>query len=275
MKLGESSGEEGVKKLGKRAGGDEESLEEEGAGGGGEAAPGSSSTKKEEKIINNNTNSSPPPNPSLSQAPASLQPSHSQDQHHFLRSSVRPQSKRLKKDSQASSSVGSSTAAKGKAADNGGTASGGTSGIPPSNPAGNSKSAARNLGSSAGEKEEGKKVRRQWESWSTEDKNTFFEGLYEHGKDFEAIQNNIALKYKKKGKPASMVKNKEQVRHFYYRTWHKISKYIDFDNVFSQGLKKSSLELYGLICYGELRKKIGGCMDDKNAAKLNELIQAG
>uniref|UniRef100_A0A8C0FIN6 Protein cramped-like n=1 Tax=Bubo bubo TaxID=30461 RepID=A0A8C0FIN6_BUBBB len=161
------------------------------------------------------------------------------------------------------------------AADNGGTTSGGTSGIPPSNPAGNSKSAARNLGASAGEKEEGKKVRRQWESWSTEDKNTFFEGLYEHGKDFEAIQNNIALKYKKKGKPASMVKNKEQVRHFYYRTWHKISKYIDFDNVFSQGLKKSSLELYGLICYGELRKKIGGCMDDKNAAKLNELIQAG
>ncbi|KAM6114290.1 LOW QUALITY PROTEIN: protein cramped-like [Pterocles gutturalis] len=275
VKLGESSGEEGVKKLGKRAGGDEESLEEEGAGGGGEAAPGSSSTKKEEKIIKSNTNSSPPPNPSLSQAPASLQASHSQDQHHFLRSSVRPQSKRLKKDSQASSSVVSSTVTKGKAADNGGTASGGTSGIPPSNPAGNSKSTARNLGSSAGEKEEGKKVRRQWESWSTEDKNTFFEGLYEHGKDFEAIQNNIALKYKKKGKPASMVKNKEQVRHFYYRTWHKISKYIDFDNVFSQGLKKSSLELYGLICYAELRKKIGGCMDDKNAAKLNELIQAG
>ncbi|XP_010003349.1 PREDICTED: protein cramped-like [Chaetura pelagica] len=273
VKLGESSGEEGVKKLGKRAG-DEESLEE-GAGGGGEATPGSSNTKKEEKIINNNTNSSPPPNPSLSQAPASLQPSHSHDQHHFLRSSVRPQSKRLKKDSQASSSVGSSTAAKGKASDNGGTASGGTSGIPANNPAGSSKSAARNLSSSAGEKEEGKKVRRQWESWSTEDKNTFFEGLYEHGKDFEAIQNNIALKYKKKGKPASMVKNKEQVRHFYYRTWHKISKYIDFDNVFSQGLKKSSLELYGLICYGELRKKIGGCMDDKNAAKLNELIQAG
>ena len=52
----------------------------------------------------------------------------------------------------------------------------------------------------------------------------------QHGKDFEAIQNNIALKYRKKGRPASMVKNKEQVRHFYYRTWHKITKYIDFDN---------------------------------------------
>lgn len=29
--------------------------------------------------------------------------------------------------------------------------------------------------------------------------------------------------------------------------------------VFSRGLKKSSQELYGLICYGELRKKVGGC----------------
>uniref|UniRef100_A0A8D0HJJ7 Protein cramped-like n=1 Tax=Sphenodon punctatus TaxID=8508 RepID=A0A8D0HJJ7_SPHPU len=276
VKLGDSSGEEGVKKLGKRAGGDEESLEEEGAGGGGEAAPGSSSTKKEEKIINNNTINNPSSSPNLPQAPSSLQPSHNQDQHHFLRSSVRPQSKRLRKDSQLPGCASAASRGKrGHGADNGGASSGSTSGIPPSAPAGSSKTTARNLGSSSGEKEEGKKVRRQWESWSTEDKNTFFEGLYEHGKDFEAIQNNIALKYKKKGKPASMVKNKEQVRHFYYRTWHKISKYIDFDNVFSQGLKKSSLELYGLICYGELRKKIGGCMDDKNASKINELIQVG
>lgn len=80
-------------------------------------------------------------------------------------------------------------------------------------------------------------------------------------------------------------------------------------------LKKSSQELYGLICYAELRKKVGGCkyrlnmfllfmsehkyhpvkedshlkgpcckrlyvfslvvMDDKNVTKLNELIQQG
>ncbi|XP_028561296.2 protein cramped-like isoform X1 [Podarcis muralis] len=300
VKLGESSSssntsttttEEGLRKLGKRAG-EEESLEE-GAGEGGEAAPSTSSTKEEEAITQSNTNRGPflatstlPQAPSSSSSSSSsVQPAHSNDQHHFLRSSVRPQSKRLRKDSQASCAVGggssssnataAAAAAKGKGADNGGTSSGNSSGISSSTPAGSSKSTARNLGSSAGEKEEGKKVRRQWESWSTEDKNTFFEGLYEHGKDFEAIQNNIALKYKKKSKPANMVKNKEQVRHFYYRTWHKISKYIDFDNVFSQGLKKSSLELYGLICYGELRKKIGGCMDDKNAAKLNELIQVG
>ncbi|XP_058142677.1 protein cramped-like isoform X2 [Dasypus novemcinctus] len=272
VKLGDgSSGEEGLKKLGKRAA-DEEALEGEGAGGG-EAAEETSSTKKEEIT---GPGDGPPAPPGLPRAPSPLQVS-SQDQHHFLRSSVRPQGKRLRKD--ASCAVGSggtsSSGARGKGADGGGAAAGSGPGISSAAPAGSSRASSRNLGPAAGEKEEGKKVRRQWESWSTEDKNSFFEGLYEHGKDFEAIQNNIALKYRKKGKPASMVKNKEQVRHFYYRTWHKITKYIDFDNVFSRGLKKSSQELYGLICYGELRKKIGGCMDDKNAAKLNELIQVG
>uniref|UniRef100_A0A8C2X2B1 Protein cramped-like n=1 Tax=Cyclopterus lumpus TaxID=8103 RepID=A0A8C2X2B1_CYCLU len=137
--------------------------------------------------------------------------------------------------------------------------------------------ASKGQGSTEKEEQAGnqKRARRQWESWSTEDKNSFFEGLYEHGKDFEAIQNNIAMKYKKRGKPVNMVKNKEQVRHFYYRTWHKISKHIDFANVYSRVLKKSSQELYGLICYAELRKKVGGLMDDKNVSKLNELIQQG
>ncbi|XP_069503076.1 protein cramped-like isoform X2 [Ambystoma mexicanum] len=201
---------------------------------------------------------------------SSVQPS--PDQRHFLRSSVRSHSKRQRKDP-APTAGGSGTRSK----DNGGSSSGCPSTISLCSASIGGSKTSRTLCSSASEKEDGikKKVRRQWESWSTEDKNTFFEGLYEHGKDFEAIKNNIALKYKKKGKPASMVKNKEQVRHFYYRTWHKISKYIDFDKVFSQDLKKSSQELYGLICYGELRKKIGGCMDEKNAPKLNELIQLG
>ncbi|KAJ7305776.1 hypothetical protein JRQ81_010142 [Phrynocephalus forsythii] len=327
VKLGDSSSssnnsnshtEEGPRKLGKRPGKEEEEALEKGAqeeggrgGGGGGETPLGGSTQKEEGsggAARGEPSSVPLPLPqapgtatasssSSSSSSSCAQPPHSHDQHHFLRSSVRPQSKRFRKDSQAScpvaavaggggggggggssSSSGTTTTsmpAKGKGADSSGTSSSSSSGIPGGTLAGSSKSSTRNLASTPGEKEEGKKVRRQWESWSAEDKNTFFEGLYEHGKDFEAIQNNIALKYKKKSKPASMVKNKEQVRHFYYRTWHKISKYIDFDNVFSQGLKKSSLELYGLICYGELRKKIGGCMDDKNAAKLNELIQVG
>ncbi|XP_058289827.1 protein cramped-like isoform X6 [Hylobates moloch] len=274
VKLGDGgSGEDGLKKLGKRAA-DEESLEGEGAGGA-DAAEESSGTKRDEKTHRAGADGAPAP-PGAPQAPSPPQGS-PQDQHHFLRSSVRPQSKRPRKDPP--SAVGSGNAGgsgpRGKGAEGGGSSSGNVSGVAPPAPAAGSRSSSRNLGSSGGEKEEGKKVRRQWESWSTEDKNTFFEGLYEHGKDFEAIQNNIALKYKKKGKPASMVKNKEQVRHFYYRTWHKITKYIDFDHVFSRGLKKSSQELYGLICYGELRKKIGGCMDDKNATKLNELIQVG
>lgn len=45
---------------------------------------------------------------------------------------------------------------------------------------GSSRSAPRSQGPV--EKDEGgnqKRARRQWESWSTEDKNSFFEGLYE------------------------------------------------------------------------------------------------
>ncbi|XP_041133295.1 protein cramped-like isoform X2 [Polyodon spathula] len=275
VKLGEGSGDEGVRKWSRKL---ECCREEESAEPGNEE--GSHSTKKD-GVDNLNpspaTSSSltpaslPSPSSSLSPSCSNLQLQQSQDQHHFLRSSVRPPSKRLRKDSIAS--VNGQSSARGKGAENGAAILAGCG--PPGASVGTSKAAPRSLGSA--DKEEGnkKKVRRQWESWSAEDKNSFFEGLYEHGKDFEAIQNNIVLKYKKKGKPASMVKNKEQVRHFYYRTWHKISKYIDFNNVFSRGLKKSSQELYGLICYAELRKKIGGCMDDKNAAKLNELIQIG
>ncbi|TMS15193.1 Protein cramped-like [Larimichthys crocea] len=201
------------------------------------------------------------------------------DQHHFLRSSVRPPSKRIRKDS-----IGSTINGHGGAKSKGtGQRTAlphrgqvGQSG-PVAGSAGGVSKTSKGQGSAEKEEQAGnqKRARRQWESWSAEDKNSFFEGLYEHGKDFEAIQNNIAMKYKKRGKPANMVKNKEQVRHFYYRTWHKISKHIDFANVYSRVLKKSSQELYGLICYAELRKKVGGLMDDKNVAKLNELIQQG
>ncbi|XP_041432847.1 protein cramped-like isoform X2 [Xenopus laevis] len=253
------SGEERLKKPNKRA---PEAEEEEEAAGEGEEK-----SIKEGNIPLPDTPSQDPEQVLTPSEPSNLQ----QDQRHFLRSSVRPHTKRLRKDS---CSDGAGTSTKSKGLDSATPSSPSCStGLAPNAP----KTSSRNLAPSGGEKEEGskKKVRRQWESWSTEDKNTFFEALYEHGKDFEAIQNNIALKYKKKAKPASIIKNKEQVRHFYYRTWHKISKYIDFNNVFSRGLKKSSQELYGLICYGELRKKIGGCMDDKNATKLNELIQLG
>ncbi|XP_019621241.1 PREDICTED: protein cramped-like [Branchiostoma belcheri] len=112
--------------------------------------------------------------------------------------------------------------------------------------------------------------KRTWESWNQEDKDAFFEALYEYGKDFESIQAHIANKHKKRGDPPSLTKNKDQVRHLYYRTWNKISKFLDIN----EDVKKAVQELYGLINYGELRKKIGR-LDEKNGHKLNELIKYG
>lgn len=74
---------------------------------------------------------------------------------------------------------------------------------------------------------EPKPKRRLIELWSHEDKNTFFEALNEFGKDFDAIQNHFAVKAKKKG-IIELAKNKDQIRHFYYRTWHKVSKHLKF-----------------------------------------------
>ena len=89
-----------------------------------------------------------------------------------------------------------------------------------------------------------KKQKRPWESWSLEDKNTFFEALNEYGKDFDAIQNHLAAKVKKRG----LAKNKEQVRHFYYRTWHKISKYLHpstgTSNIYTSSLWRMIMNLF-------------------------------
>lgn len=71
-------------------------------------------------------------------------------------------------------------------------------------------------------------VRRVHELWSTEDKNAFFEALNEYGKDFDAIQTHMNNKRKKRGINHNIAKNRDQARHFYYRTWHKISKYLKF-----------------------------------------------
>ena len=116
------------------------------------------------------------------------------------------------------------------------------------------------------------KRRRTWELWSVSDKHMFFEALNEFGKDFDKIQAHFQNKLKnKKNFPADYIKNKNQIRHFYYRSWHKISSYISYD----VDLKKSTKELFGLINYGELWKKLGGTIDDKLGAKLDELVQKG
>ena len=115
--------------------------------------------------------------------------------------------------------------------------------------------------------------RRTWERWSKEDTYIFFEGLNEYGKDFDKLQAHFKSKYRsKKNFPESYIKNKDQIRHFYYRTWHKINPYINF----TKDLKNNTKELSGLINYGELWKKIGGgAVDDKFGAKLDDMVQKG
>ncbi|KAG7202399.1 hypothetical protein KM043_018715 [Ampulex compressa] len=113
-------------------------------------------------------------------------------------------------------------------------------------------------------------IKRSCELWSMEDKNTFFKALNEYGKDFDALQSYFSCQGKKKGLPDIMIKNKEQIRHFYYRTWLKISKHLKF----SEDVKKTSQELYGLINYGELRRKLPR-IHEKIHLKLNELVYWG
>ncbi|XP_043479689.1 protein cramped [Leptopilina heterotoma] len=113
-------------------------------------------------------------------------------------------------------------------------------------------------------------LKRSCELWSLEDKNTFFKALNEYGKDFDALQSYFLTQGKKRGLAENMIKNKEQIRHFYCRTWLKISKRLKF----SEDVKKTTQELYGLINYGELRRKLPR-MHDKVHMKLNELVYWG
>ena len=60
--------------------------------------------------------------------------------------------------------------------------------------------------------------------------------LFQHGKDFNHIQAYIAARCEKKGISSDMIKNYEQVRHYYYRMWHKISQMLKISNGISMCL---------------------------------------
>ncbi|KAL7293840.1 hypothetical protein TKK_0012897 [Trichogramma kaykai] len=134
----------------------------------------------------------------------------------------------------------------------------------------NSDSTDKRDGKDDPEAEAKRSLKRTCELWSMEDKETFFKAINEYGKDFDALQTYFLIQGKKKGMPEKMIKNKEQIRHFYYRTWLKISKHLKF----SEEVKKTSQELYGLINYGELRRKLPR-MHEKVQMKLNELVYYG
>lgn len=88
--------------------------------------------------------------------------------------------------------------------------------------------------------------------WGNQDKNLFFEALNECGKDFEGIVNYLNTKKRRKEGNNDMVFKVKDVRHLYYQFNQKVSKYLHF----SDEVKKEAQELYGLINYGEMRKKV-------------------
>ncbi|XP_071846424.1 protein cramped-like [Apostichopus japonicus] len=118
-----------------------------------------------------------------------------------------------------------------------------------------------------------KKVKR-WEAWSMEDTDDFFDALFEHGRDFDAIQRHIEKGHKKRGIPPEQSRNKDQVRHLYYRTCHKVFKFIEP----RKDLNRNDGELHALINFGELRRKLSGVAMQKQKQKwrkLTELITCG
>lgn len=176
--------------------------------------------------------------------------------------------------------------------------------------------------------------KKQRSLWTIPETQAFFDALAEHGKDFQAIQsfihNKLSPDSSKKNKSsgtgrsvpvpvstststsalltvthvppavtisANDVKSREQVRHFYYRTWHKISGSCQFGEVLKsqaaigtdagseespekiqetlKGIDKGVLELYGLINYGEIWKKFPSKWDSRIKSHLKELVLEG
>lgn len=106
--------------------------------------------------------------------------------------------------------------------------------------------------------------------WSNTEKNYFFEALNEYGKDFESIAVYINTRAKRINLPNVQIKSREQVRLFYYQSYQKVSKYLKF----SDDVKKLAQELYALINYGEMRKKLT-FVNEKYFLKLRDLVYKG
>ncbi|KFB39108.1 AGAP001029-PA-like protein [Anopheles sinensis] len=107
--------------------------------------------------------------------------------------------------------------------------------------------------------------------WSNHDKNLFFEALNEYGKDFESILNYLNSKKRRKDNACEQqVFKTKDVRNLYYQFNQKISKYLHF----SDEVKKEAQELYALINYGEMRKKVP-FQKKKYFQKLKDLVYKG
>lgn len=104
--------------------------------------------------------------------------------------------------------------------------------------------------------------------WSNIERNVFFDALNEFGRDFEQISKYVNLKMKRKF--PTEIKTKDHVRQLYYQIYQKVSKYLKF----SDDVKKPAQELYTLINYGEMKKKLL-TLNEKTFLKLRELVYKG
>lgn len=109
VKLGDGGGDEGLRRLGKRSA-DEDALDGEGPGA---AAARDGGTKRDAETPRDGGGG--PPAPAGGPPAPSPPPACPQDQHHFLRSSVRPQSKRPRKDASCAGGGGPGPRGKGTA----------------------------------------------------------------------------------------------------------------------------------------------------------------
>ncbi|XP_017054823.1 protein cramped [Drosophila ficusphila] len=108
-------------------------------------------------------------------------------------------------------------------------------------------------------------------TWTNVERNCFFDALNEFGKDFEAVANCINAKLKRRNASSDYsFKTKDQARQHYYQTYHKICKYVRY----SEELKKLAQELYTLINYGEMRRKLQ-FLTEKHFMKLKQLVYQG
>lgn len=106
--------------------------------------------------------------------------------------------------------------------------------------------------------------------WSNEERTFFFEALKEHGRDFEQISRFINSKMRRKSPSDQDYKTNENVRQHYYQIFQKASKYLRF----SDDVKKHAQELYTLINYGEMKRKLV-MSKEKTFLKFRELVYKG
>lgn len=106
--------------------------------------------------------------------------------------------------------------------------------------------------------------------WANIEKKFFFDALNEHGRDFEQISRFINTKMKRKTPTEVDYKTKEHVRQHYYQLFQKASKYLRF----SDDVKKLAQELYTLINFGEMKKKLV-MSSEKSFLKLRDLVYRG